>query len=257
MSLHIHHAAQQGFSQAAELYQKARPSYPAEITSWLQQSLHLNQHSKVIDLGAGTGKFIPYLQQITPHIQAIEPIPEMLEQLRLQYPDIACIQADSKKLKVPHASIDAVLCAQSFHWFADQASLKAIYQVLKPQAQLGLIWNQRDTSVAWVKEIADFLLPFEGDTPRYHRGTWREIFINSTLFQFISTTQYHFQHTGTVENVIIQRLLSTSFIAAANKAQKEYIRAEILNIVKKHLKKDLEDNVSFPYVTHAYHYQKC
>lgn len=256
MSLNIHHSAQQGFSQTAELYQKARPSYPTEITHWLQQALHLNQHSKVIDLGAGTGKFIPYLQQVTPHIQAIEPIAEMLEQLQQQYPNIECIQTDSKKLKIPHSSIDAVLCAQSFHWFADQASLKAIYQVLKPQAQLGLVWNQRDTSIDWVKEIADFILPFEGDTPRYHRGTWCEVFKNTSLFKFISVQTFPLYHTGTVENVVIQRLLSTSFIAAAEPTTKAYIRTEILNIIKKYLKKDLHDTVSFPYVTHAYHYQK-
>lgn len=256
MISHLHPSAQKGFSQVAEIYQKARPSYPAEITQWLQHTLLLDQHSKVIDLGAGTGKFIPYLQSITASIQAIEPIAEMLEQLRQNYPDIQCIHTDSRKLKIPHGTIDAVLCAQSFHWFADQASLKAIYQVLKPQATLGLIWNQRDTSFAWVKEIADLLLPFEGDTPRYHNGTWRDVFENSALFKFKSVKTYPLKHTGTVEQVVLQRLASTSFIAASSKEQKQYIQEEVLKIIKKHLKKDLNDSIDFPYSTHAYHYQK-
>ena len=40
----------------------------------MQDQLQLDEKSQVIDLGSGTGKFLPYLQQITKHITAIEPI---------------------------------------------------------------------------------------------------------------------------------------------------------------------------------------
>lgn len=256
MSTTLHPSAQNGFSQHAELYQKSRPSYPPEIIDWLRHDLGLNAASEVIDLGAGTGKFIPYLKQITSRIQAIEPISEMLEQLKIVYPNIHCIQTDSHNLKLPLNSIDAILCAQSFHWFADQASVKEIHQVLKPHASLGLIWNQRDTRFPWIKALAEFLIPLEGDTPRYHHGTWQTIFENSNLFRFESEHTFSFQHTGTVEQVVVQRILSTSFVAASSIEKKEYIRYEVLKIVKDHLQKDLHDIVNFPYITHAYHYRK-
>ena len=252
----LHPSAEHGFRQTAALYQTARPSYPDQIIDWLRQELALNYQSEVVDLGAGTGKFIPYLQKITQYIQAIEPISEMLEQLKLVYPHIHCIETDSKNLKLLKQSTDAILCAQSFHWFADQESLQAIYTALKPKASLGLIWNQRDTSFPWVKAIADALLPFEGDTPRFHNGTWREVFNGSDLFEFKSVHTYPLLHTGTVEQVIMQRLLSTSFVAASSPEQKEHIYQKILNIVHEHLNKDLKDTVDFPYVTYAYHYQK-
>ena len=206
----LHPSAQHGFSQNAELYQKARPSYPNQIISWLKQNLQLNQHSEVVDLGAGTGKFIPYLQQVTNNIQAVEPITEMLEQLKQLYPGIHCIQTDSKNLKLAASSIDAVLCAQSFHWFADHDSLKEIHHVLKSKGHPGLIWNQRDTSHPWVKEVAEFIMPFEGDTPRYHHGTWQRILEESSQFKLESEQTYAFHHRGTVEQVIIQRIMSTS-----------------------------------------------
>src|SRR5690606_3590539 len=114
----LHLAAKQGFSSAADRYQQARPSYPAALTSWLQQQLHLSLEARVLDLGAGTGKFLPHLKQLSPHILAVDPVAQMLAQLQQQHPEIPTIQAMSDKLPLDNLSIDAVFCAQSFHWFA-------------------------------------------------------------------------------------------------------------------------------------------
>ncbi len=257
MSNIIHPSAQHGFSLGAELYQQARPNYPDDIVQWLEQEIQLNHHSKVIDLGAGTGKFIPYLQQVTQNICAVEPIIEMLEQLKQKFPDIHTLKTDSKHLPLASESIDAVLCAQSFHWFANLESLQQIHQVLKPQGHLGLIWNQRDISFDWVQAISDLITPFEGDTPRFYRGTWQQVFIEQhNLFQLKNKQNFKFKHVGTVETVIIQRILSTSFIAASSPQQKEMIRQELINIVHHYLDKDLNDVIEFPYLTHTYHYEK-
>ena len=79
----LHPAAQHGFSAAAELYQQVRPSYPQEIHAWLTEQLHLNTDSHVIDLASGTGKFLPYLIPHSGQLTAIEPVTEMLAQLKL------------------------------------------------------------------------------------------------------------------------------------------------------------------------------
>ena len=52
-------------------------------------------------------------------------------------------------------SIDAVIIAQGFHWFADLDSLKEIYRVLKPQGKLGLIWNFDYASPSQDSSVAD------------------------------------------------------------------------------------------------------
>ena len=98
MTHYLHPAAQKGFSSAAELYQQARPDYPQDIVSWLKNELNLDQDSIVVDLGSGTGKFLPYLKQITPHIIAVEPVSEMLEQLKIVHPDVQTIQANSDEI---------------------------------------------------------------------------------------------------------------------------------------------------------------
>ncbi|MGE8556861.1 MAG: class I SAM-dependent methyltransferase [Acinetobacter sp.] len=257
MTQSLHPAAQKGFSSAAELYQQVRPSYPQDIVSWLRDQLQLSEQSQVIDLGSGTGKFLPYLKQLTSHITAIEPIQAMLAQLQQAYPDIETLQASSEYLPLPAHSIDAVLCAQSFHWFANLETLTQIHQVLKPSGHLVLIWNQRDVQVDWVKALADCIQPLEGNTPRYHSGEWKKVFEQQALFQLeqIQTFQQQ-QHVGTVEQVVSKRLLSTSFIAAMSEQEQQQLKAEFEQIVLKYTGKHPQDEIAFPYVTYAYDFKK-
>ena len=113
--------------------------------------------------------------------------------------------------------MNAVFCAQSFHWFSNLETLKELDRVLKPQGFLVLVWNQRDITVDWVKALADYIAPLEGDTPRYHSGAWRKVFEEQNLFQPYAETQMRQLQYGPVEQVVSKRLLSTSFIAALQK----------------------------------------
>lgn len=252
----IHHAAQQGFSQAAELYQQVRPDYPNEIVNWLKQELQLNQSSCVVDLGAGTGKFIPYLEQVTSDIIAVEPVQAMREQLSLAHPKIRTLDAYSTEIPLPPQSVDAVLCAQSFHWFANIETLNEIYQLLKIDGHLGLIWNQRDIEVNWVKALADILQLLEQDTPRYHSGDWKKVFEHQFLFRLESVKVYSQVQKGTVEQVVSQRLLSTSFIAAMTEKQQLELKQQFEQVVYEFTGKQPQDEIEFPYITYAYHFKK-
>jgi len=256
MTQSLHPAAQKGFSSAAELYQQVRPSYPQDIVHWLHDQLQLDQQSQVVDLGAGTGKFLPYLKQLTSHIIAIEPIQAMLAQLQHAYPDIQTLQASSESLPLTAHSIDAVVCAQSFHWFANLESLRQIHQALKPSGHLALIWNQRDVQVDWVKALADRIQPLEGNTPRYHSGQWKKVFEQQALFQLANTETFQQQHVGTVEQVVSKRLLSTSFIAAMSAQEQQQLKAEFEQIVLEYTGKHPQDEIAFPYVTYAYDFKK-
>ena len=256
MTQSLHPAAQNGFRSAAELYQHARPDYPNQVLQWLEDELMLDANAQVIDLGAGTGKFIPYLAQITPQIHAVEPVAEMLAQLKLAYPNVDAVQAYSYPLPFASHSIDAVICAQSFHWFANIETLSEIYDVLKPQGHLGLIWNQRDIDVDWVNALAEVIAPFEGDTPRYHHHDWKHVFEHQYLFQLHSVQSFQHIHRGTVEHVVSNRLLSTSFIAAMPTVQQQQLKRQFEQIVQDYTGKSAQDEIEFPYVTYAYHFKK-
>lgn len=256
MTQSLHPAAQKGFSSAAELYQQVRPNYPAEIVSWLQNCLQIQENSTVIDLGSGTGKFLPYLKQTHADVIAVEPIGEMLQQLQQVYPDIQTLQAFSHSIPVEDHKIDTIICAQSFHWFDNLDTLTEMHRVLKPQGHLGLVWNQRDERTDWVKALADFLLPLEGDTPRYHSGKWKRVFEQQDLFIFDSLQTFTQSQHGSVEQVVSKRLLSTSFIAAMTEKDQLQLKAQFEKIVYDFTGLGPQDQIDFPYITYAYHFQK-
>jgi SAM-dependent methyltransferase len=256
MTQSLHPAAQKGFSLGAELYQQVRPSYPQEIAVWLQDRLQIDENSTVIDLGAGTGKFLPSLIQTQAKVIAVEPVTEMLQQLQQTYPSVKCIQASSDQLPFTDATINAILCAQSFHWFANMQTLTEIHRVLTATGHLGLIWNQRDITIDWVKALADEIAPLEGDTPRYHSEQWKQVFENQTLFKLEGVQTFQQGHQGTVEQVVSNRLLSTSFIAAMPPTEQQRLKAKFEQIVFDFTGLTAQDQISFPYTTFAYHFQK-
>lgn len=252
----IHPTAAQGFRSGAALYQQTRPSYPLQVVSWLRNELELTHLSKVIDLAAGTGKFTQYLKQITPHIVAVEPVVEMQLQLKAAYPDVTTLTAYSDQIPLESGEYDAVLAAQAFHWFANHETLAEIHRLLKARGHFGLIWNQRDTRVPWVKAIADILLPLESDTPRFHSGQWKVAFKNQAWFKLSSEQHFSHTHHGTVEQVVSKRLLSTSFIAMMPEAQQQQLKQQFEHIIFEHLGKRPDDEIDFPYITYAYDFIK-
>ena len=75
--LTIHPSAAAGFASAADVYERARPSYPQDAIDWLVAQTGLGPGRTVVDLGAGTGKLTRLLLPTGARVVAVEPIPEM------------------------------------------------------------------------------------------------------------------------------------------------------------------------------------
>lgn len=256
MTQSLHDSAQQGFSSSAELYATVRPNYPDTLSVWLKQQLMLSPQAHLLDLGAGTGKLIPELLKISSYLTAVEPIQAMRAQLEKRYPNIVSLEGISQAIPLADHSVDALFCAQAFHWFSDLESLQEIARVLKPQGHLILIWNQRDLTVDWVKALHDCIVPLEGDTPRYHSGQWQQVFKDTSLFQFRQQHVIDHPQTGLVKDVVSKRLLSTSFIAALPSHKQYNLKQKFESIIKQYTHKNIDDVIVFPYQTYIYHYQK-
>ncbi|CRM97736.1 putative methyltransferase YcgJ [Pseudomonas sp. 22 E 5] len=247
----VHTSAQQGFSTQAVTYAQGRPDYPRQLTGWLADTLHIDALSSVIDLGAGTGKFTRLLSTLAPTLIAVEPVAAMGAQLTKLLPDVRLVNGTAESIPLPAASADAVVCAQAFHWFSTEAALAEIHRVLKPDGRLGLVWNVRDESVDWVAAITDIITPYEGDTPRFHTGRWREAFTGE-YFSEPEMTCFPYSHVGSPQEVIMDRFLSVSFIAALPEASKAVVAAQLQALIDTHPSLKGRDTVAFPYQTQAY-----
>lgn len=161
----IHHSAADGYTKGADTYVRGRPDYPPEIAGWLRDTLGLHAGATVLDLGAGTGKFTPRLLATGASVIAVEPVAAMLDKLAAAHPDVRPLVGTADAIPLPDASVDAVVCAQAFHWFATAEALDEIHRVLKPGGRLGLVWNMRDARVPWVAGMDRIVNEFEGDAP--------------------------------------------------------------------------------------------
>lgn len=247
----VHTSAQRGFSTQAVTYAQGRPDYPRQLTGWLADTLHIDAHASVVDLGAGTGKFTRLLSTLAPTLIAVEPVAAMGAQLTKLLPDVRLVNGTAESIPLPTASADAVVCAQAFHWFSTEAALAEIHRVLKPEGRLGLVWNVRDESVDWVAAITAIITPYEGDTPRFHTGRWREAFTGE-YFSEPEMTCFPYSHVGSPQEVIMDRFLSVSFIAALPDAAKAVVTAQLQALIDTHPALKGRDTVAFPYQTQAY-----
>ncbi|MBB5371342.1 MULTISPECIES: class I SAM-dependent methyltransferase [unclassified Janthinobacterium] len=246
----VHRAAAEGYITGADPYVRGRPDYPPEVAGWLRSALGLAPGVTVLDLGAGTGKFTPRLLETGATVIAVEPVPQMLAKLAAGFPQVQPLAGTATAIPLPDASVDAVICAQAFHWFATAEALDEILRVLKPGGKLGLIWNLRDPRVDWVARLDAIVNQVEGDTPRYYTGAWRKAFPHAG-YGPLQETHFALGHTGSPEDVLLNRVRSTSFIAALPEHERRVIEEQIRTLIES--EEDLKgDVVTVPYQTAAF-----
>ena len=247
----VHRTALSGYAAGAENYAKGRPDYPPALHEWLRDAVGIGPGATVVDLGAGTGKFTRLLVATGAAVTAVEPVAEMLARLETDIPEATGVQGTATAMPLPDASADAVVCAQAFHWFASTEALDEIVRVLEPGGRLALVWNLRDKRVPWVTRMDAIVDGYEGEVPRFYKGTWREAFPHPALGE-LKEWQFTHAHSGAPDDVIVKRVLSTSFISALPVAQRGQVEARLRELMAEEPELRGYPTVSVPYRTFAF-----
>ena len=108
------------FGGVADVYERSRPGYPEDAVRWLAGE----NPCDVVDLGAGTGKLTRSLVDLGHRVTAVEPLPEMLDQLRSAVPEATAVEGGAEAIPLPAESADVVTVAQAFHWFDHGPALR-------------------------------------------------------------------------------------------------------------------------------------
>jgi SAM-dependent methyltransferase len=144
------------FGAAAAAYAEHRPDYPPNAVRWCVAPLGRDIAGlRVLDLGAGTGKLTALLARLGADVTAVEPDAAMLAELRRRLPSVRALGAPAEAIPLPDGSVDAVLCAQSLHWFDLSRAVPEIARVLTAGGVLGALWNSDDDRVPWVARLRD------------------------------------------------------------------------------------------------------
>jgi SAM-dependent methyltransferase len=144
------------FGAAAAAYAEHRPDYPPDAVLWCVAPLGRDLAGlRVLDLGAGTGKLTALLAERGADVTAVEPDAAMLAELRRRVPSVRALGGPAEAIPLPDGSVDAVLCAQSLHWFDLSRAVPEIARVLTAGGVLGALWNSDDDRVPWVAGLRD------------------------------------------------------------------------------------------------------
>jgi len=242
------------FSSRVENYVKYRPSYPQAVIDLLQTDCGLTPQSKVADIGSGTGIFTALLLKTGAQIYAVEPNKEMREaaESTLQTNEnFHTIDATAEQTTLPGHGIDLITAAQAFHWFDIPPTRAEFQRILKLNAQVALIWNDRhvDTN-PFLQEYERALETYGTDYSEVnHRNTQRDA--PSAFFGPGGYTLKTFPNVQTFGWEGFQgRVLSSSYVPQEGHPNHQPLIEEIRRIYDKY---NQNGNVSFEYTTEVYH----
>ena len=130
------------FTDKQQLYDSCRPSYPEEAIRFIREAV--GEGAAIADLGSGTGKMAALLAPWAGQLYAVEPNAHMRGVLRgnlAAFPQAHIIPATAENTRLPDVCLDAIIIAEAYHWFDNEATRAEIRRILKPGGQVFLLWN--------------------------------------------------------------------------------------------------------------------
>ena len=130
------------FSQMAAVWDETVAENDQAKLRLMAERLNIRLGSKVLDVGTGTGVFIPFLLDKVGNlgqIVALDIAEEMLKRARAKGFNgiVAYLNADVVNIPLPDETFDSVVCYSSFPHFQDKAkALDEIYRVTRSDGSL-------------------------------------------------------------------------------------------------------------------------
>ena len=225
------------FDRVVGQYARTRPGYPEESIDWLAARAVLTSASRVLDLGAGTGKLTASLVSRGYEVVAVEPLPGMRAQLEHDMPDVRVVAGSAEQVPLPDASLDAVFVAQAFHWFEPHAALSEIARVLLPDGSFVLVWNLWDVEDPAQAALDRIVSPLETGrirhltTANHPYGAWPEVL--ATDERFAPAQRARFAHAVELAaDEVAERVASMSQVQSAPPADRDGAIAEARSLVR-------------------------
>jgi ubiquinone/menaquinone biosynthesis C-methylase UbiE len=214
------------FSDRVESYARYRPRYPDALLNYLAGKI--SPPATVADIGSGTGILSDQLLQFGYQVVAVEPNKPMREaaERRLSGRDgFRSVDGTAENTNLPSFSVDAITCAQSFHWF-DRAKCRTEFErILRPRGLIALIWNERAQLDPLMQQYDEVLTRFvPGYTDCSHRRISRteiQQFSPNGGFELFAFPNHQFLARGE----FLGRVISSSYVPLAGEPGHEALVA--------------------------------
>lgn len=241
------------FSDRVDNYVKYRPTYPTGVLDYLETACNLTANSVIADVGAGTGIFTKLLLDKGYKVFAVEPNEQMLqsavEQLT-EYENFNPVNAGAEYTELSNASVDMIVCAQSFHWFSNSNTRVEFNRILKPGGKAALIWNNRSIDADEFSIEYDKLL--QNDSVDYNKVNHQKI-KDLDFKAFFKDGKYELKKFPNAQVFNEEGLIGRAFSSSYVPPQGTEEGAKFLKLLKDLFTKcNVDGKVTFHYQTEIY-----
>jgi SAM-dependent methyltransferase len=149
------------FAEIAELYDQARPSYPAALIDDVLRFAGVEPGAPAVEVGAGTGKATVLFAERGLKILALEPSGEMAAFARrntVRFPDVVVREEEFERW-TPEQPVRLLYSGQAWHWIEPQVRFARAARALTEDGLLAAFWNR----IRW--EVS----PLAGDLDEVYR----------------------------------------------------------------------------------------
>jgi SAM-dependent methyltransferase len=215
------------FDTAAAEYERHRPEYPEAALRWPVEQLSLVPGSRVLDVGAGTGKLTRGLVGLGFEVVAVEPGTPMLQQLRTAVPAAEALEAPAESIPLPDESVDAAFAGQAYHWFDRERAVPELHRVIRGGGGLALLWNWWDERDPLQRELGP-IVGFGGHRPFAEDGL-----PGSPWFREVARTVVDSAEDSSPE-AVVAHLSTTSMYLTMDAEERERRLAEVYEVASRY-----------------------
>lgn len=128
------------FDEAAKYYDKYRPSYPSELITTLIAKNKLTSGSKILEIGAGSGKATELFVDKGLSVTCIEPGEDLVAEGKRKFKNknVKYYTTRFENWNGEKEYYDFVMSAQAFHWVPQPLGYKKCANILKPGKRIGI-----------------------------------------------------------------------------------------------------------------------
>jgi len=128
-----------GFNQVPELYDRIRPTYPAELFD--EVFAHLAERPALVEVGPGTGQATVELVGRGARVVAVEPGNGLARVLRRKLPgdELEILVTTFEDADLADARFDGVVSASAYHWVPPPHRVDTPARILRPGGLMILI----------------------------------------------------------------------------------------------------------------------